>query len=70
MCEWALAPIFKCDTWNSIFHITLGVTAGSHFALFSTVNVFLFTSNVIFDGIVILLSLAMDWFDVGVLFFF
>lgn len=50
--------------WHTIFHITLGVTGGSQFALFITVNVVI-TFIAIFDGIIILIALATDWFDVS-----
>lgn len=49
--------------WHTIFHITLGVTRGSQFALFITVNVITFLA--IFDGVIILIALATDWFDVS-----
>lgn len=49
---------------KTIFHITLGVTGGSQFALFITVNV-VNTFIAIFDGIIILIALATDWFDVS-----
>lgn len=49
---------------KTIFHITLGVTGGSQFALFITVNVVI-TFIAIFDGIIILIALATDWFDVS-----
>lgn len=50
--------------WRTIFHITLCVTGGSQFALFITVNVVI-TFIAIFDGIIILIALATDWFDVS-----
>lgn len=53
----------KCCRWHTIFHITLGGTDGSQFALFITVNVN--TSIAIFDCIIILIALSTDWFDVS-----
>lgn len=40
------------------------LTGGSPFALFITVNVVI-TFIAIFDGIIILIALATDWFDVS-----
>lgn len=40
------------------------LTGGSPFALFITINVVI-TSIAIFDGIIILIALATDWFDVS-----
>lgn len=54
----------KHCTWYTIFHITLGVTGGSQFALFIIVNVDI-TFIAIFDGIIILIALLTDWFDVS-----
>lgn len=54
----------KYCRWHTIFHIPLGVTGGSQFALFITVNVVI-TFIAIFDGIIILIALATDWFDVS-----
>lgn len=53
----------KYCTWHTIFHITLGVTGGSQFALFIIVIVITFIA--MFDGIIILIALAIDWFDVS-----
>lgn len=53
----------KYCVWHTIFHISLGGTDGSQFALFITVNVITFIA--IFDGIIILIALATDWFDVS-----
>lgn len=50
--------------WHTIFHITLGGTGGSQFALFITVNIRI-TFIAIFDGIIILIALETDWFDVS-----
>lgn len=52
------------NTAKTIIHITLGVTGGSQFALFITVNVVI-TFIAIFDGLIILNALATDWFDVS-----
>lgn len=57
-------PVLKYCSWHTIFHITLGVTGGSQFALFIMVNVVL-TFLAIFYGIIILIALATDWFDVS-----
>lgn len=54
----------KYCMWYTIFHITLGVTGGSQFALFIIINVVI-TFLAIFDGIIILIALAPDWFDVS-----
>lgn len=65
--EWARTsrmPILNNCAWHTLFHITLGVTGGSQFALFITVNVVI-TFIAIFDGIIILIALATDWFDVS-----
>lgn len=51
-----------CGTQSST---SLGMsTGGSQFALFITVNVVI-TFIAIFDGIIILIALATDWFDVS-----
>lgn len=54
----------KYYTWHTIFHITLGVTGGSQFALFIIVNIVI-TFIAIFDGIIIRIALSADWFDVS-----
>lgn len=51
-----------CGIQSSILLWVL--TGGSQFALFITVNVVI-TFIAIFDGIIILIALATDWFDVS-----
>lgn len=52
----------KHVAYNLPYH--RGVTGGSRFALFITVNIVI-TYIAIFDGIIILIALATDWFDVS-----
>lgn len=54
----------KYCTRHTIFHITLGVTGGSQFALFIIVNIVL-TFIAVFESIIIRIALAADWFDVS-----
>lgn len=50
------------EAYNLPYHS--GVTSGSYFSLFITVNV-VTTFIAIFDGIIILIALATDWLDVS-----
>lgn len=52
----------KCCVQHTIF--TLGVTGGSRFELFITLNVVITFIAIFADGI-ILIALATDWFDVS-----
>lgn len=54
----------ECCVQHTIFHITLGVTGGSQFELFITLNVVITFIAIFADGI-ILIALATDWFDVS-----